>query len=130
MGGRNALKEYFGFGRVNVDVDPPRPCGQPFIICNQTVHILVQLIPLLHVIPSVQMQHSPSDLPSGMIEIKKSYGCVLPVWVHQCHVLKISMSMPFHAFPLWIESSFNTRPTFSLTKSTRYVVRYSINFTP
>ena len=62
MGGRNALEEDFGFGRVNVDVDPPRPCGQPFIICNQTVHILVQLIPLLHVIPSVQMQHSPSDL--------------------------------------------------------------------
>lgn len=57
------------------------------------------------------------------------YGWDLPVWVHQCHVLKISMSIPIHAFPPWIESRFNTRPTLSLTISTRYGVRYRSNLT-
>lgn len=59
----------------------------------------------------------------------ESYGWVLPLWVHQCQELKTSTSMPRHALPPLIESSFSTRPAGSRTTSTRYCVRYSIIFT-
>lgn len=58
------------------------------------------------------------------------YGWVLPVWVHQCQLLKISISMPLHELPFFIESSFKTFFTFSTTRSTRNGVRYSNILTP
>lgn len=60
----------------------------------------------------------------------QSYGLDLPLWVHQCQELKINMSIPLHASPFRIESSLRTRPTFCLSKSTRYCVRYNSNFSP
>jgi len=65
------------------------------------------------------------------MNVKKwSYGCELPVWVHQCHVLKINTSIPLQASPLLIESSFNTRPSLSWSRSTKYAVRYRNNSSP
>lgn len=52
MGGRDPLEENFGFGRVNISVDPSGPCGHAFVVSNKTVHVFVQFIPLLHVVPS------------------------------------------------------------------------------
>uniref|UniRef100_A0A2P2QGX1 Uncharacterized protein n=1 Tax=Rhizophora mucronata TaxID=61149 RepID=A0A2P2QGX1_RHIMU len=42
----------------------------------------------------------------------------------------MSMSIPFHALPPFIESSVSTLPTLSRTRSTKYGVRCINNVTP
>ena len=74
--------------------------------------------------------HNSNTTSNRRQQNNRTYGWELPVCVHQCHELKMSMSMPLQALPFWIESSFRTRPACSFTKSTRYGVRYSNNLTP
>ena len=52
MGGRNPLEENFGFGRINIKVNPGGPCAQPFIKCSEAVHIFIQFGSFAHIIPS------------------------------------------------------------------------------
>lgn len=51
MRGRDPLEEDLGLGRVDVAVDPPSPCGQSLVECNQPVHVPVVLASVLHIIP-------------------------------------------------------------------------------
>jgi hypothetical protein len=55
----------------------------------------------------------------------RAYTWLLPLYVHQCQVLKTSRCAPSHALALRMESSFSTRPTSSSTTSTRNAVWYS-----
>lgn len=133
MSGRYALKEDLGFWRINISVYPSSPSSESFVKCDQTVHICILFITLLHVFPSVtygRYRISIFCLNKTRKWDNGSYGWDLPVWVHQCQELKMSMSMPSHALPPFIESSFKTTPSFSLTRSTRNGVRYSNIVTP
>lgn len=49
--------------------------------------------------------------------------CFLPVCSHQCQESKMSTSISFHWVPLLMELSFNTRFSFSVTRSTRNAAR-------
>lgn len=51
MGGRDPLEEHLGFVRINVEVDPPSPRCEPFVIRNHAVHIFVKFVPLLDITP-------------------------------------------------------------------------------
>lgn len=131
MGWRNPLEEDFSSKRIHIGVNPSGPSGQTFLKCNQSIHVLVIFATFLYVIPSATKTRRRHPVLSfsynNIIKLKKnvlrlfihSYGWDRPVWVHQCHVLKINMSMPLHALPATIESSLMTRPIFSLTRSTR-----------
>ena len=58
MGRRNALKEYFGFGRVNIEINPSSPSGQSLIKGHQTVHVLEKLGTISDIIPSAYDRES------------------------------------------------------------------------
>lgn len=47
----NALEEYFGFRRVNIAINPSRPCCHPFIISHESIHIFVSFSSFTYVIP-------------------------------------------------------------------------------
>jgi len=54
---RNSQKEDFGLGWIHVDVDPSSPCCQTFVEQNETVHVFVQLVTLLNIVPSAMQQY-------------------------------------------------------------------------
>lgn len=137
MGRGNSLEENPSLGRINVWIHPRSPCCKCRLKSNHTVHVLHYLSPYLDVIPS-ELQ-SIQFCFFLKIDKKKiqliiinmgSYGWEGPLRFHQCHVLKMSMSMFFHSLPPSMESSFKTRPIFSRTTSTKYTFRSSITFTP
>lgn len=70
MGGRDPLEENFGFWRVNISVDPSGPCGHPFVVSNETVHVFVQFIPLLHVVPSAKLNYAINEITLPELELQ------------------------------------------------------------
>jgi hypothetical protein len=49
---RDALKEHFGNVRIDVSVNPPGPCSEPLSKSNQTIHVFLDCLSLLNVVPS------------------------------------------------------------------------------
>lgn len=45
-------EEDFGFGRIDVEVDPPGPGGEAFVVSHVAVHVLHHSVAVLNVIPS------------------------------------------------------------------------------
>lgn len=132
MRGRDAQEENLSLYWVYIGIDPSSPSSHPLIEGFQPVHVLVYFVLILNIIPSATekkyihlilsfLRSSIRRWSEEMKGKKLSYGWLLPVWVHQCQVLKMRRSVPSHAWPSCMESSFSTRPKLSLTMSTRYV---------
>lgn len=51
---RNPLEEDFGFSGVHGRVDPVGPSSQALLKRYQTIHVLVNLVPILNKIPSAK----------------------------------------------------------------------------
>lgn len=138
MGWRDPLEKDTSLGKINVGLHPSGPSSKALLEGHQTVHVFVIHISIFNQVPSapklskywccICWNQVNKDLWVFLLfffslYLKCTYGWSSPLWVHQCHVLNISMSMPIQELPVWMESSLRTTLPFSLTKSTRNRLR-------
>ena len=62
MSGRNALEENFGFGGIDVLVNPSTPSAKSFVESIKTVHVSHQRRPISNVIPPKKKKKKDSTL--------------------------------------------------------------------
>ena len=128
------MEENPSFCRINVCIHPLTPSCECLLKSKHPIHIFDNLASNFNEIPSAKSVYSVL-LPSYLLYKKvhtniDTYGCEGPLRFHQCQVLKMRVSIPFHNLPPSIDSSFKTLPICSLTVSTRYTLRSSITLTP